>query len=183
MSHFKDLGLHTKILKAIQEKGYEIPTEIQTRAIPVILSGSDLRASAQTGTGKTAAFLLPALHRLASPTKGSGPRILILTPTRELAIQIANQADHYSRHLPFAKTVCLFGGVPYPPQMRKLSRPYEILIATPGRLLDIMAQGKIDFSRLEVLVIDEADRMLDMGFIDPVHEIAKATPEDRKSVV
>jgi len=183
MNHFNDFGLHTKILKAIREKGYKTPTEIQSKAIPEILAGSDLRASAQTGTGKTAAFLLPALQRLVSNEKGKGPRILILTPTRELAIQIAGQADQYSRHLPFAKTVCLFGGVPYLPQTRKLSRPHEILIATPGRLLDMMGQGKIDFSRVEVLVLDEADRMLDMGFVDPVHQIADATPSNRQTLL
>lgn len=183
MKAFADLGLDSKILKAIKEKGYQNPTPIQERVIPEIIAGSDLRASAQTGTGKTAAFLLPALHKISKPSRGEGPRVLILTPTRELAIQIAGQADHYSRHLHFAKTVCIFGGVPYSAQLRKLSRPYEILIATPGRLIDLMDQGKLNFSRLEMFILDEADRMLDMGFIDPVHQIASALPKERQTLL
>lgn len=181
---FDNLSLHPKILKALAGAGYSKPTKIQKKAIPTILGGSDLRASAQTGTGKTAAFLLPALHRLATPSevKGIGPRILILAPTRELAMQISTQSEKYSKFIK-AKTVCVVGGVPYPAQMRKLSRPHDILIATPGRLIDFINRGKIDFSRIEMLVLDEADRMLDMGFVDPVEEIVSLTPSSRQTLL
>lgn len=182
---FQDLNLHKQILQALEDLGHSKPTPIQEQAIPEVIKGRDLRASAQTGTGKTAAFLLPALNRLTvpSPSQGRGPRILILVPTRELAMQVANEAGKYSKHLPRVKTVCIFGGAPYPVQNRELSRPYEILVATPGRLIDHMDRGKIDFSRLEMLILDEADRMLDMGFIDPVEQIAKATPKTRQTLM
>lgn len=182
---FDELNLHPQIMKAIAELGYITPTEIQLKAIPQIASGVDIRAAAQTGTGKTAAFLLPALHRLvANPVKGGqGPRVLVLAPTRELATQIANQAKQYSKHLDRVKTVCIGGGVPYQEQMRQLSRPYEILIATPGRLQDLVDKGKIQFSRLEMLVLDEADRMLDMGFIDAVEQIVALTPKSRQTLL
>ncbi len=182
---FDDLNLHPLILKALKEAGYSVPTDIQSQAIPEILEGSDLRASAQTGTGKTAAFLLPALNRLATPAEktGSGPRVVILAPTRELAMQITEQAEKYSKYLPRAKTVCVFGGVPYHQQMRKLSRPYDILVATPGRLIDYINRRKVDFSRTEMLILDEADRMLDMGFQEPVEEIVRATPSTRQTLL
>ena len=182
---FDDLGLGPKILKAIAKAQYTTPSEIQQKAIPLVMEGSDLRASAETGTGKTAAFLLPALHRLTSPStvKGKGPRVLILVPTRELAQQIATQSEKYSRCLERIKTVCVVGGVPYHKQTGKLSRPYDILIATPGRLIDFINQKKVDFSRLEMLVLDEADRMLDMGFIGPIKEIAAATPSERQTLL
>ena len=179
---FDKLNLHPKILKAIDEEGYSKPTTIQLQAIPKILEGLDIRASAQTGTGKTAAFLLPALSRLVTPSSkaGKGARVLILVPTRELAMQIATQTKKYSKYLDKVKTVCVVGGVPYPAQMRNLSRPYEVLIATPGRLIDFLNRGKIDFSRLELLILDEADRMLDMGFVEPVEQIVTATPASRQ---
>ncbi len=182
---FKELGLHPGILKAIEQAGYTTPTPIQEKAIPKILSGFDLRASAQTGTGKTAAFILPSLHRLTTPSSlpGHGPRILILVPTRELAMQVAQEAQKYSRQLSRVKTVCIYGGAPYPIQNRELSRPYEILVATPGRLIDHLQQGRINFSRLEMLILDEADRMLDMGFIEPVEQIAAATPKTRQTLM
>jgi superfamily II DNA/RNA helicase len=182
---FKELELHPGLLKAIEESGYITPTPIQSQAIPVILSGSDLRASARTGTGKTAAFVLPALHRLQTQPliPGAGPRILILVPTRELAMQVAAETVKYSRHLQRTKTVCVYGGVPYPVQSRELSRPYEILVATPGRLIDFLSQGRIRLSRIEMLILDEADRMLDMGFIEPVEEIAAATPQTRQTLM
>lgn len=182
---FNNFNLHPKILKAVEEAGYTEPTTIQSKAIPQIMDGLDIRASAQTGTGKTVAFLLPALNRLTTPSskKGKGPRILILAPTRELAMQIAVQTEKYSKHLDRAKTVCVVGGVPYPSQMRNLSRPYDILIATPGRLIDFINRKKINFSRLEMLVLDEADRMLDMGFIEPVEEIVAATPSSRQMLM
>lgn len=182
---FQDLNLHPGILKAIEELGYTAPTPIQSQAIPVILNGLDIRASAQTGTGKTAAFLLPALNRLTQPSSmhGHGPRVLILVPTRELAMQIHAEANKLSKYLSRIKTVCIYGGAPYPIQNRDLSRPYEILVATPGRLIDHLERGRINFSRLEMLVLDEADRMLDMGFIDPVEKIAAATPKTRQTLM
>lgn len=182
---FKNLNLHEGIIKALEELKFTEPTPIQDQAIPMILSGADLRASAQTGTGKTAAFILPALNKLTVPSniRSFGPRILILVPTRELAMQVANEAVKFSKHLPRVKTVCIYGGAPYPVQNRELSRPFEILVATPGRLIDHMERGRIDFSRLEMLILDEADRMLDMGFIDPVEQIANATPKTRQTLM
>lgn len=182
---FKELNLPEPILKAINDLGHETPTSIQAQAIPKILEGCDLRASAQTGTGKTAAFILPALCRLCTPSsiRSQGPRILVLVPTRELAMQVTEEAMKYSKYMSRVKTVCIYGGAPYPIQNRQLSRPYEILVATPGRLLDHMEQGRIDFSRLEMLVLDEADRMLDMGFIQPVEQIAAETPKNRQTLM
>jgi superfamily II DNA/RNA helicase len=184
---FKKLISHAKILQAIEEAGYTEPTPIQEQAIPKILEGRDVQGSAQTGTGKTAAFILPTLERLAShPAKGKksdGPRVLVLVPTRELAMQVAKEAAKYSKHLPQMKTVCIYGGAPYPIQNRELSRPYEILVATPGRLMDHMERGRISFNRLELLILDEADRMLDMGFIGPVEEIAAKTPANRQTLM
>ena len=180
---FDNFNLSSDILKAIAEAGYLEPTDIQMNAIPKVLQGCDLRASAQTGTGKTAAFLLPAIERVKKPKSGKGPRVLILVPTRELGEQIAQQAKKYTKHLPHVKTVSIGGGVPYHKQMRKLSRPYDVLIATPGRLIDYMQRKKIAFPRLEMLILDEADRMLDMGFIGPVKEIAAATPDNRQTLL
>ena len=181
---FDSLFLDPKILKAIAEAGYTAPTDIQLAAIPKIASGVDVRASAQTGTGKTAAFLWPALNKLqASESLGRGPRLLILSPTRELAMQIASQAEKYSRYLKRMKSVCICGGVAYGLQMKQLSRPYEILIATPGRLIDYLHQGKIDLSHVEMLVLDEADRMLDMGFLEPVEEIVSRIPDNRQTLL
>ena len=182
---FKDLNLHEEILKAIEEAGHVTPTPIQKMAIPKILEGCDLRASAQTGTGKTAAFILPALNLLSVPSEvhGQGPRVLILVPTRELAMQVANEAVKYSKHLSKVKTVCIYGGAPYPIQNRELSRHYEILVATPGRLIDHIQRGRINFSRLQLFILDEADRMLDMGFIEPVEEIAAALPPSHQTLM
>ncbi len=181
---FEKLALHPSILKAVIDSGYTTPTPIQAQAIPEALAGHDLMASAQTGTGKTAAFVLPALHRLTTPsTKNSrGPRVLVLTPTRELANQVMEAATNYGKHLRF-RIGSIVGGMPYPPQMRLLSQPLDILVATPGRLLDHMERGRIDYSRLEILVLDEADRMLDMGFIHAVEEIAAATPATRQTLL
>ncbi len=182
---FEELSLHPSILKAIKEAGFTSPTPIQAQAIPEIIKGSDLRASAQTGTGKTAAFILPSLHRLSAPSTlpGRGPRVLILVPTRELAMQVAVEAAKYSKYLSRCKTVCIYGGAPYPPQNRDLSRPHEILVATPGRLIDHMEQGRIDFSRVELFILDEADRMLDMGFIQPVEQIASLLPKSHQTLM
>lgn len=181
---FESLNLDPRLLKAIEEAGFVVPTRIQEEAIPLLMTGVDLRASAQTGTGKTAAFLFPALHRIVTTAKhGPGPRVLILVPTRELAMQVAQEAEKYSKYLSKVKTVCIYGGAPYPIQKRQLSRPYEILVATPGRLIDFLDQERINLSRVEMLILDEADRMLDMGFIDPVERIAEATPSDRQTLL
>lgn len=183
---FSSLQLHQNILLAVSEAGFSTATPIQAEAIPAILSGVDIKASASTGTGKTAAFVLPTLHRLATvpaPSSGRGPRVLILVPTRELAIQVSAEAVKFSKHLSRMKTVCIYGGVPYGVQNKELSRPYEILVATPGRLLDYMGSGRINLSKVEVLILDEADRMLDMGFIEPVEEIAAATPKERQTLM
>nr|MBS4171491.1 ATP-dependent RNA helicase RhlE [Neochlamydia sp. AcF95]NGY95012.1 ATP-dependent RNA helicase RhlE [Neochlamydia sp. AcF84] len=182
---FSELNLHAGILKTLENEGLTTPTPIQLKAIPKVLAGYDLRASAQTGTGKTAAFLLPALNRLTTPSAlaGQGPRILILVPTRELAMQVAEEARRFSANLSRVKTVCIYGGAPYPLQNRELSRPYEILVATPGRLIDHMSRGRINFNRIEMLVLDEADRMLDMGFIEPVEKIAAAIPKQRQTLL
>jgi len=181
---FKELKLNPKLLKAVEASGFTAPTEIQRAAIPVALSGRDLMASAQTGTGKTAAFVLPALERLLSPStlRGKGPRVLVLTPTRELAIQINDNIRQFGRFCQFTAG-SVIGGMPYPPQMRLLKQPLDLLVATPGRLMDHMEQGRVDFSRLEVLVLDEADRMLDMGFVDAVKMIAAATPATRQTLL
>ncbi|MBS0619999.1 MAG: DEAD/DEAH box helicase [Verrucomicrobia bacterium] len=182
---FKDLISEPAILQAIEDSGYTMPTPIQSAAIPMVLSGADLRASAQTGTGKTAAFILPALCRLTKPSTlpGKGPRVLVLVPTRELAMQVAAEAAKYSKRMPRVRTICIYGGAPYHMQYRDLSRPVEILVATPGRLIDHLERGKVDLSRVEMLILDEADRMLDMGFIDPVEQIAAATPKNRQTLM
>lgn len=182
---FDELDLPKEILKAVTEAGYTIPTPIQQKAIPEILAGVDIRGSAQTGTGKTAAFMLPSLAKLMTPPKvrSRGPRILVLVPTRELAMQVAVEAKKYSKYMPKMKTVCIFGGVPYPIQFRDLSAPYDVLIATPGRLIDHVQRKRIDLSGVEILILDEADRMLDMGFIEPVEEIAALTPKTRQTLM
>lgn len=182
---FNEFSLHPQIVKALGISGYLEPTPIQSKAIPKILRGFDLRASAQTGTGKTGAFLLPVLNRLTAPAakQTKGPRVLILVPTRELAQQVAAQAEKYGRFLPHIKSVCVVGGVPYSSQLRKLSKSYEILIATPGRLIDFLDRSKIDFSRLEMLILDEADRMLDMGFLEPVEHIVSTLPSERQTLL
>ncbi|MDN5753181.1 MAG: DEAD/DEAH box helicase [Nitrosospira sp.] len=182
---FENLNLHPLILKAIIDSGYTAPTPVQAQAIPELIAGHDIMASAQTGTGKTAAFMLPALHRLATPSQvhSRGPRVLVLTPTRELALQVSEAAAKYGKHLSRVKVVSILGGMPYPLQNKLLSQPVDILVATPGRLIDHIQRGRIDFSRLEMLVLDEADRMLDMGFIDDVERIASATPAARQTLL
>ncbi|MDO9011034.1 MAG: DEAD/DEAH box helicase [Gallionella sp.] len=181
---FEELNLNPSILKAIADTGYTQPTPIQEQAIPEILAGHDLMASAQTGSGKTAAFILPALNRLATPSTmpGKGPRVLVLTPTRELAQQVCDAATKYGKNMRF-KIISILGGMPYPVQNRLLSSHVDILVATPGRLIDHLERGRIDFSRLEVLILDEADRMLDMGFVDDVERIAAATPATRQTLL
>ena len=181
---FENLNLNAAILKAIAETGYTEPTPIQAQAIPEIMAGHDLMASSQTGSGKTAAFILPALNRLATPSTlpGKGPRVLVLTPTRELAQQVCDAATKYGKNMRF-KIISILGGMPYPVQNRMLSGHVDILVATPGRLIDHLERGRIDFSRLEVLILDEADRMLDMGFVDDVERIAQATPKTRQTLL
>lgn len=182
---FESLGLNPAILKTVSDLGYTTATPIQMAAVPLILQGHDLLASAQTGTGKTAAFILPALEKLSTPSEiqARGPRVLVLTPTRELALQVTAAAEKYGRNLRRVKVVSVLGGMPYPVQNKLLSQPYEILVATPGRLIDHIERGRIDFSRLEMLILDEADRMLDMGFFEDVERIAQATPATRQTVM
>ncbi|MGA9991709.1 MAG: DEAD/DEAH box helicase [Thiobacillaceae bacterium] len=182
---FESLALNPFILKALTDSGYAEPTPVQAQAIPIVLAGHDLMASAQTGTGNTAAFMLPALQKLTDAPKapGKGPRILVLSPTRELAQQITAAATRYGKYLRHAKCVSILGGMPYLVQNRLLASPVDILVATPGRLIDQMQRGKVDFSRLEMLVLDEADRMLDMGFIEDVEKIARATPSTRQTLL
>ncbi|MFN5878624.1 MAG: DEAD/DEAH box helicase, partial [Flavobacteriales bacterium] len=165
--HFNELNIIQPILKAIEEEGYTTPTPIQQQAIPHVLDGKDLMGCAQTGTGKTAAFSIPILQLLDQRSDASGKRkirTLILTPTRELAIQIADSLKAYGRHLKLRSTV-IFGGVNQNPQVNALQNGVDILVATPGRLLDLMMQGFISLRDVEIFVLDEADRMLDMGFI------------------
>ncbi len=181
---FKELDLNAKLQKAVEAQGFVEPTPIQENAIPLILKGRDLMASANTGTGKTAAFVLPALQRLMTPSQkpGKGPRVLVLTPTRELAMQVNEDIRLCGRGCRFTSGNVL-GGMPYPPQIRLLEKPVDLLVATPGRLMDHMKSGRLDFSRLETLVLDEADRMLDMGFIEDVHTIANAVPKRRQTLL
>jgi superfamily II DNA/RNA helicase len=183
-SNFEALHLHPTILRAIHDSGYTQPTPIQAQAIPEVMAGHDLMASAQTGTGKTAAFTLPALNLLATPhpVKSRGPRILVLVPTRELAAQVNESARKYGKYIR-AKTVSIVGGMPYPLQNKLLSQPIDILVATPGRLIDHMERGRIDMSRLEMLILDEADRMLDMGFMPDVELICSKLPENRQNLL
>ncbi len=181
---FEKLALAQPLLQALSEAGYTTPTPIQEQAIPEILAGRDLMASAQTGTGKTAAFILPALQRLATDVRPNcrGPRVLVLAPTRELAQQVTDAATRYGKHLR-AKVVSILGGMPYPLQNKLLSRPIDIMVATPGRLIDHLERGRIDLSRLEILILDEADRMLDMGFLEAVEQICAATPASRQTLM
>ncbi|MEZ0232387.1 MAG: DEAD/DEAH box helicase [Methylophilaceae bacterium] len=183
-SDFDNLNLNPAILRALAEAGYNSPTPIQAQAIPVVLEGHDLMASAQTGTGKTAAFTLPALNLLATPhaSKSRGPRIMVLVPTRELAAQVNEAARKYGKFLR-ARTVSIVGGMPYPLQNKLLSQPLDILVATPGRLLDHMERGRIDMSRLQMLILDEADRMLDMGFMPDIERISAALPKERQTLM
>ena len=190
---FETLGLHEALLRAIADSGYENATEVQTQAIPPALEGKDLMVSSRTGSGKTASFMLPALQKIIAARgdntkrreKGKiyGPRILVLTPTRELAMQVAKAAQTYGKHVQGLKVATVLGGMPYALQIRQLSGPLDVLIATPGRLLDHLASGKCVLDNVEMLVLDEADRMLDMGFIDDINTVAAATPEARQTVM
>ena len=183
---FNNLGLRAELVRAVSEKGYSTPTPIQTQAIPLILEGRDLMGSAQTGTGKTAGFTLPLLQRLASakpPQNGRRViRALVVTPTRELAAQVAESITSYSKWLPMKSTV-VFGGVSINPQKQKLIRGVDILVATPGRLLDHVGQRSVDLSSVELLVLDEADRMLDMGFIHDIRKLLALVPKQKQTLL
>jgi ATP-dependent RNA helicase RhlE len=176
---FSALGLAPELVRALDEEQYETPTPIQTKAIPFALAGHDVVGSAQTGTGKTAAFLLPILQCLRDGPQ-RGLRALVLVPTRELAEQVVERARAYGRHTS-VRSAAIYGGVSMEPQIRALQEGVEIVIATPGRLLDHMGRGRVDFSALEVLVLDEADRMLDMGFAPDVHRILAELPDERQT--
>ncbi|MCK6407403.1 MAG: DEAD/DEAH box helicase [Rhodocyclaceae bacterium] len=207
---FEAIGLHPAILKALADAGYTEPTPVQAQAIPAAIEGRDLLVSSQTGSGKTAAFMLPSIHKLATASdanplpamktpnqerqsaraRGERPRfapaqpkMLVLTPTRELALQVTTATEKYGANLRRLKAVSILGGMPYPKQMQLLARNPEILVATPGRLIDHMNSGKIDFSQLQILVLDEADRMLDMGFIEDIETIIAATPASRQTML
>ncbi|MGH8530839.1 MAG: DEAD/DEAH box helicase [Nevskiales bacterium] len=181
---FSQLGLMPALLDAVAHEGYTVPTPIQFQAIPAVLQGHDLLAAAQTGTGKTAAFVLPILQRLANqPAPGRRlPRVLVLTPTRELAAQIGESVRTYGRNLKIRST-CIFGGVGHAPQTSALRQGVDIVIATPGRLLDHMQQRNADLSAIEVLVLDEADRMLDMGFIRDIRRVLQKLPPQRQNLL
>ncbi|MCL4767674.1 MAG: DEAD/DEAH box helicase [Hyphomicrobiaceae bacterium] len=185
MTQFTDLGLAAPILKALAGEGYTTPTPIQAKAVPAVLAGSDLLGIAQTGTGKTAAFALPILHRLAADRRSAprkGCRVLVLAPTRELASQIAESFRTYGRHLRLSVTV-VFGGVGHRPQIQALAGGVDILIATPGRLIDHMGARAVSLQETEVLVLDEADRMLDMGFVKPIRQIVSHLPARRQTLL
>ncbi len=190
---FADLGLSAHLVHALADSGYTQPTSVQVQAIPAALNGADLRVASSTGSGKTAAFMLPALERIVAARgdnakrrekgKVHGPRVLVLAPTRELALQVAKAATTYGRHLQGLRVATVVGGVPYGAQLKALKGPLDVLIATPGRLLDHLGTGAAILSNLEVLVLDEADRMLDMGFIEDIEQIAAATPAERQTLM
>ncbi len=192
-SAFDGLGLPGALIKALTDSGYTSPTDVQTRAIPAALGGADLLVASSTGSGKTAAFMLPALARIAAARsndakrreKGAahGPRILVLAPTRELALQVSKAASTYGRHLQGLRVATIVGGVPYGYQLKALRGPLDVLIATPGRLLDHLQSGAAVLGNLEMLILDEADRMLDMGFIEDIETIAQQTPENRQTLM
>ncbi|HCX82865.1 MAG: RNA helicase [Curvibacter sp. RIFCSPHIGHO2_12_FULL_63_18] len=186
--NFEDLKLAPAIVKAVREQGYETPTAIQAQAIPLVLEGHDLLGGAQTGTGKTAAFTLPLLHRLSMSRSaqnkfgGTGIRALVLTPTRELAAQVEESVRQYGKYLQLSSTV-IFGGVGMNPQISKVKKGVDILVATPGRLLDLAQQGMLDLGQVQMLVLDEADRMLDMGFIHDVKKVLALVPKEKQSLL
>ncbi|MCQ8240051.1 DEAD/DEAH box helicase [Rhizosaccharibacter radicis] len=185
MTSFTDLNLSEPLLRALSEEGYTTPTPIQAGAIPHLLEGRDLLGLAQTGTGKTAAFALPILHRLDKnrrPAPPKGARVLVLAPTRELAAQIDASFVAYARHMRLSHTV-IFGGVGQGRQVEAMRRGVDVLVAAPGRLLDLVGQGHIDLSRVEVLVLDEADRMLDMGFVRDIRKVVALLPADRQTLL
>jgi superfamily II DNA/RNA helicase len=184
LNPFAALGISDKIVDNLTRNNITSPTPIQTQGIPLLLDGQDLIACAPTGTGKTAAFMLPALQRLLTPAinDGRGPRVVVLCPTRELAQQVSKAAMMFAGKLPRMKTVCVTGGEPFRDQLRNIGMPHEIIVATPGRLLDHISRGKVDLSRVEMFVLDEADRMLDMGFSDDVQAIGDRLPKNHQTI-
>jgi ATP-dependent RNA helicase RhlE len=186
--NFEELNLAPAIVQAVREQGYETPTPIQAQAIPAVLAGQDLLAGAQTGTGKTAAFTLPVLHKLSQSAAGKNRfggkaiRCLVLTPTRELAAQVEESVRDYGKYLQLNSAV-IFGGVGMNPQIDRVKKGVDILVATPGRLLDLQGQGHLDLSTVEILILDEADRMLDMGFIHDVKKVLALLPQDKQSLL
>lgn len=187
---FTELGLSAGLLRAVGEQGYDTPTPIQQQAIPHVLAGRDLEALAQTGTGKTAAFVLPLLHRLTEVSGSSplaraaqhAPRVLVLVPTRELAAQVLESVRVYGKHVSI-RSLAVFGGVGINPQMQALRRGIDVVVATPGRLLDLLSQRAIDLSKIQTLVLDEADRMFDMGFIRDIRKIVERCPKNRQTLL
>ncbi|MDO8964137.1 MAG: DEAD/DEAH box helicase [Coriobacteriia bacterium] len=177
---FDNLGLEPRLMQAVAAMGYTEPTPIQSQAIPIVLAGNDIVGCAQTGTGKTAAFVLPTLQLI--PARPGGPRALVVTPTRELALQILEVATAVSRHTRH-RTAAVYGGVGYEPQRKAIRRGVDVLVATPGRLLDLVGQGDVDLSHVEILVLDEADRMLDQGFWPDVRRIIERIPTDRQTLL
>jgi superfamily II DNA/RNA helicase len=182
---FDSLGLAPALLSSIERTGFTTPTPVQMAAIPPAMAGSDLMVSSQTGSGKTAAFMLPALHRIAqkSANKGRGVQVLVLTPTRELALQVSEATAAYGSNLDDLRIATVVGGMPYGAQLKALSRRVDVLVATPGRLLDHLQARRVDLSTVHTLVLDEADRMLDMGFIDDINTIVDRTPQDRQTLL
>ena len=193
VSGFADLGLAPEVLRSVTEAGYTDPTDVQKQAIPAAIAGGDLLVSSRTGSGKTAAFVLPALQRIIEarrdPAKKrergqpTGPRVLVLAPTRELAMQVSKACSVYGRNVQGLRVATIVGGVPYAAQLKALRGPLDILIGTPGRLIDHMGSGKALMSQVELLILDEADRMLDMGFIDDIHHIAKELSAERQTMM
>ncbi|ANN74181.1 DEAD/DEAH box helicase [Bordetella bronchialis] len=182
---FESLGLAPTLLSALQEAGFDTPTSVQAAAIPQAMAGHDLMVSSQTGSGKTAAFMLPALHRVAQmpANKGTGVQVLVLTPTRELALQVNDATRQYGKNLRDLRTATVVGGMPYGVQLKALSRRVDVLVATPGRLIDHLQSGRVKLNTVHTLVLDEADRMLDMGFIEDIETIVGRLPEDRQTLL
>ena len=182
---FENLGLVPTLLSAVSKAGFTTPTAVQASAVPQALAGHDLMVSAQTGSGKTAAFMLPALNRIAQmpANKGSGVQVLVLTPTRELAMQVAEATKLYGAHIKDLRTAVVVGGMPYGAQLKALSRRVDVLVATPGRLIDHLQARRVDLSTVHTLVLDEADRMLDMGFIEDIETIVASTPKTRQTLL
>ena len=184
MKTFAELGLSKDILRAVSDKGYNTPSPVQEKAIPAVLTGQDVIATAQTGTGKTAGFTLPMMHLLTENEKSSGHYIkaLVLTPTRELAAQVQESIDTYGKYLPL-RSLVVFGGVNIKPQIKELRKGVDILVATPGRLLDLCNQGVCQLDKVSIFVLDEADRMLDMGFIPDIRRVIKLIPRKKQTLL
>ncbi|MBF6617573.1 DEAD/DEAH box helicase [Pollutimonas thiosulfatoxidans] len=182
---FETLGLVPALLSAVLKSGFTEPTSVQAAAIPKALAGQDLMVSSQTGSGKTAAFMLPALNRISNmpPNKGTGVQVLVLTPTRELAMQVAEATKQYGAHIKDLRIAVVVGGMPYGAQLKALSRRVDVLVATPGRLIDHLQAKRVNLSTVHTLVLDEADRMLDMGFIEDIETIVGSTPKDRQTLL